>query len=128
MRPIRIKIAVFVDANLPRMILEVGGKKVNAENIGEYIKSTSKDSEVLRFLKQYAGKKKVHVIFLTRDKRFCEDSGYKPHSLVTVIVLQNYHEVIPEVIGIGNLESSDLKETIKLVFNYIVGNLRPFAI
>jgi len=123
-----IEFEVFFDANLPVVPLQFGNKEINAENVGWYIKSATKDKAVLEFLEKYAKKKKKRIIFLTRDRRFCASAGYQPHSLVSIIVLQEYENVAPEALRVGNLESSALKETIKCIFSYILLNkLHPSA-
>lgn len=126
MDPIRIEFVVFFDANLPVVPLRFGNKEISAENVGWYVKKATEDKAVFRFLKNYAKKKKKHVLFLTRDKRFCESAGYQPYPLVSIIVLQEYEKVAPEALRVGNLGSSALKETIRKIFNFIlINNLRP---
>lgn len=126
MGPITIEFEVFFDANLPIVPLKFGDKMISVENVRRRIKPTAKDKAVLEYLEDYAKKKKKHVLFLTRDRKFCESSGYQPHPLVSIIVLQEYEKVAPEALRVGNLGSLALKETIRKIFKFIlVNNLRP---
>lgn len=127
----QVQFVVFCDANLPNISLKVGDTSVSTESIGQYLKPAAKDSVILDFLKYYSAKNKTHIIFLTRDRKFCEAAGYKPHQSITIIVLQEYREVAPDASNIGNLEAATLKETIRLVFNHVINDflntIRPFA-
>lgn len=125
MDPITIEFEVFFDANLPIVPLKIGDKMISVENVRRRIKSTAKDKAVLEYLENYAKKKKKHVLFLTRDRKFCESAGYRPHPLVSIIVLQEYENAAPEVLRIGNMESSALIETVKKIFTYVLIN-NPF--
>ncbi|HLC99444.1 MAG TPA: hypothetical protein VJC11_00600 [Patescibacteria group bacterium] len=112
----RPDLAVFLDANLPPFSsqrIDLGVSDVS--RIDRDMRIVASDAEIFENLERYAIQHQVTVILFTRDRTFRLDAK-KDSDRVRVVVLQEWHNLIPEVVAVGDMNSDDLARVIRQIF------------